>query len=234
MTCDFDEQEHSKSETQLMVMPPPLAWDKNGKRFRVPAESKGWRVHNKPEAKGARAMPVFTPAGPLHLDIDATFDALAQAVNDRAGWYVLHVVGENYVLLPDTPSAYVQVVGRPGQESEKSEVSTTVDRLCVTLQQLAFYSVKRDEAICNALAQCSGALSEIQKSTAEILRAATSSLDIAAGAALPKLPPPPPAPQLPPPPPQKSVIDFLTSPAGNTTVAALANVVTSITGNKNS
>ena len=232
MTCEFDEQEHSESETQLMVMPPPLAWDKNGKRFRVPAASTGWRVHYKPEAKGARPMPVFTPAGPLHLEIDATFEMLSQVVNHRAGWYVLLVVGENCVLIPNTPSAYVQVVGKPGQDSERTDASNTVDRLCVTLQQLAFYSVKRDEVICSALAQCSGALSEIQRSTAEILRAATSSLDIAAGATLPKLPPPPPAPQLPPPPPPKSVIDFLSSPAGNTTVAALANVVTSIAGNK--
>jgi hypothetical protein len=232
---DEEPREDHKEEATALAIIPPLAWDRHGKRFQVPQEAHGWRVQEKPKKQGGHPAPVFTRSGPLHIELDASFETLADTVKNKPGWYVLSLVDKTCRLIPNTPSAYVQVV--PPEQAppkQQDETATTVDRLCMTLQQLALYSFKRDEVICNALAQCSSALSEIQRSTAEILRAATSSLDIAAGAALPKLPPPPPAPQLPPPPPQKSVIDFLSSPAGNTTVAALANVVTSITGNKNS
>jgi hypothetical protein len=221
-------------EAMALATIPPLAWDKNGKRFHVPKEAAGWRVQTKPDKQGGRHTQVFTPEGPLHLAVNASYDALAEAVQYKPGWYVLSLVDQTTRILSNTTNAYVQVVTRRQEPPEREAGAGAMEHLCTTIQQLALYSVRRDEAICNALTLCTTALSEIQRSTAEILRAATSSLDIAAGAALPKLPPPPPAPQLPPPPPQKSVIDFLSSPAGNTTVAALANVVTSITGNKNS
>ncbi len=224
-----DEQaiDETEQETALAI-PPPLAWDKNGRRFAVPKAVWGWRVQRKLAGRG-RPPGVFTANGPLHVERTATFEALAEAVGYQFGWYLLSGVDENSMLVRGCPTAHVQIVGpRQSQPSNNTGPSdSTIDHLCRTVQQLAMYSVQRDEAVCAALGQMTVALGDIQNSTANILRAAAGGMDIAAGVSLQKLPPPPEVPQLPPPPPQKNVLDFLVSPAGNTALKAVGEVISS-------
>lgn len=225
------EDELSQETALVKVEPLPLAWDKSGQRFRVPDTAREWRVHRKADGRG-RPSPIFTASGPLHIDIDASFETLAEAVKHKPGWYVLYGINEHGVVLADCPPAHVQVVTEVFRPQEPSgNESPTVSRLCTVIEQFMLCSAQRDEAICGALGSLTSAVSDIQRSTAELIRASANGMDVVSGAGLPKMPPPPPAPQLPPPPPSKTLMDFLTSPAGNTIAEAVSSVATSLAKN---
>lgn len=199
----------------------PLAWDKNGQRFRTPDSARAWRVHRKADGRG-RPSPVFTESGPLHIDIDASFDALAEALGHKSGWYLLYAVDEHGVILDDCPPAQVQVVAHAFRSQEPGgNESPTVSRLCSVIEQFMHCAVQRDEAICTAL----GALTS---ATAELVRASANGLE---RAPVVTMPPPPPAPELPPSPPSKTFMDFVTSPTGNTIAEAVSTIATSLAKN---
>lgn len=226
----FDDDDSGWEQEAALVntTPVPLAWDRNARRFPVHKSARYWRVTRKTAGRGRPSI-VSTSHGPLHIEIDATFETLSEAVNNQPGWYVLYAVDENSVMIPNCPQACVEVIAEARRRDSHQSQGDAVDRLCTTVQQLVMYSAQRDEAICSALGQMTAAVSEIQRSTAELLRAASSGMDIAVGVAQPKALTAP-MPQLPPPPPPpKSFMDFLTSPAGNTAVSALGNVLTSLT-----
>jgi hypothetical protein len=226
----YETDAHNPETALIAQEPKPMAWDKQGQRFVVPRRAHQWRVQRKPDGRG-RPSAIFTPTGVLHIDIDASFEDLGEAVRYRTGWYVLTAVDQLGVILTDCPQAYVKVVAEAGSAAETRpgrDNNETVSRLCTTVEQFLHYSAQRDEAICGALGQMTAAFSDIQRSTAEMIRSSANGMDIAAGVSLQKLPPPPTPPELPPPPPQKTVMDFLVSPAGHTAVGAISNLVGSL------
>ena len=213
---------------------PPLAWAANGSRFVVPPHASMWRVCPKPR-RGQRVKPFNTPRGPLHLPLDADFSDLAEGVGHQPGWYILQVVDQDGVRVENIPSACVEVVleveryESPDGPEASDPVTCTIQRLTETLQQSLTASTHREQAMLTALTEMTSnvydGLAKVQESTAAMLTAMQSGFDIASGVSLQKLPP---MPELPPPPdapPQKSFLEFLCSPAGNTTVSALSGVV---------
>jgi hypothetical protein len=101
----FGHEPPSDEETTILATISPLAWDKDGKRFRVPPEATGRQVQTKPDKQGGQPTQVFTPEGRLHLAINASYDALAEAVQYKPGWYVLSLVDKTTRILPSTTNA---------------------------------------------------------------------------------------------------------------------------------
>jgi len=205
---------------------PDLAWDKNARRFVVPPNATAWRVSKKNANGRGKPEQRFTHAGPLHLELHASFEALAIAVNHEPGWYILHLVDENGLIIPNVPAAHVQVVPKQepgGHKSAQDELlgptmAAAVHRLASTVEHFATCSVQREEALTQALVAMTEkaftGMQGIQEGTAQLMRSAQAGYDIASGASLPKVP------ELPAPPPmqekEKTFMDFLCSESGKT------------------
>lgn len=210
---------------------PELAWDCHQRRFVITKVATWWRVCRKPP-RGGRAKPMNGPRGPLHIPIDADFEALSLAVNHVPGWYVLNATDRQYALLPDIPTAHVEVV----PEAQAGELVLNVDppdgtsvalqRVTDALKQSLMASAQREQAMLAAFTEMAtnvySGFAEVQQSTAAMITAVQGGFDIASGVSLQKVPPLPEQPEAPP---QKSFLEFLCSPAGNTAISALGGVL---------
>lgn len=210
-----------------------LAWDKNARRFRVPRVAVGWRVLRKQDGGKGRPEPVFGLHGPVHIEIDAGFDALRAAVNDEPGWYVLHAVDQDGVLLADVPAAHVYVSADARNTNGSNDVQTAaIMQLASTVERVVSRASEREQALVDALVQMTSrtyaGIQQIQESTSGLIRAAQAGYDIASGVSLPRIPPPAELPAPPPPaaqPSQRNLLDLLCSPTGNTLLQAVTTAL---------
>ncbi len=210
--------------------PPDLAWDKQQRRFYPGPEAVGWRVyHQAQRGRGQRKRQIFTPNGPLHLEIDADFETLAAAV-PGPGWYVLLAVDKNHMVIPGVPPAVVEVVApiapHPAREQTPSQTEGTLLALiqqlttALTTQQEQAATERREltQAVTQLAKEVFSGTRLLQAGTADLLTAATKGMDVASGVVLPRLPEPPALPAAAAPP--KGFVDFLVSPAGKVAVEA--------------
>ena len=235
----MERSEQAMARTELSS--PPLAWNQDGSRFVVPSTVAMWRVCRKP-LRGRRLKPFNTIDGPLRLTLDADFRDLAESVNHVPGWYVLQPVDQFGSVIEDVPMACVEVVVSPqdGESSELSEpddpMALVVRRLAETLQQSVVSSNQREQAMINAIGEITSSvyagLAQVQHSTAALISSVQAGFDVASGVSLQKLPPPPELPPSPETPQEKSFLEFLCSPAGNTAISALGGVLKAAVGDK--
>ena len=231
-----------ETRDQALVEPeinsPPLAWDSYQRRYVVAKSARWWRVLRK-GLKGRRPIPMNTSAGPLHLRIEADFHELSEAVDHVPGWYVLHAVDSCFEPIADIPAAHVEVVpeNRPHEmaiDDVPADAATiAVQQLTDALQKSLMAGVQREQAMLAAFTEMASnvyqGFAHMQQSTAALVSAVQGGYDIASGVSLQKLPPPPdpPSPQ---PPQEKSFLEFLCSPAGNTAISALGGVLKAAVG----
>ena len=209
----------------------PLAWDAYQRRFTVPEKAIWWRVFRK-APRGRHAKPVNTATGPLHVPIDADFQAVADAVGHMPGWYVLRATDSNFALIVKVPAAHVEVVSdlrdhdRPLDPEPVDSTTLAIQRLAATIEQSLLASAQREQAMLAAFTEMAAnvyaGFAQLQQSTTEMLTAVQSGYDMASGASMERRPL---TPEVPGAMPQKGILDFLCSPAGNTAIGALGSVL---------
>ena len=236
MDLQVSEHHHEDDEKQQLARTseyPPLAWDRKARRFKTRGAAH-WRVLRK---QGGRGRPELVPTdhGPLHIEIDSTYEDLAALAGP--GSYVLQAVDGDGLLLPDVPTAHIEVI--PTSEQREGNLANGAiqmllmqnERLLGSVERLVSHNVEREKTMVDAMVALAGRTYEgihaVQGSSAELIRAAQRGYDIAAGVSLPRTPPPP---QLPPATeqPPRSLVDFLCSPAG----ASLLNTVSAMVRKK--
>ena len=218
---------------------PPLAWDSYQRRYVVAKTATWWRVLRK-RPRGHRPTPLNTSNGPLHIGIEADFAELSEAVNYVPGWYILHAVDARFEPIADVPAAHVEVVpeNRPHEsgldETPTDAATMAVQQLTDALQKSLMAGVQREQAMLAAFTEMASnvyqGFAHMQQSTAALVSAVQGGYDIASGVSIQKLPPPPETPPPPQPPQEKSFLEFLCSPAGNTAISALGGVLKAAVG----
>ncbi len=235
LTADFSAQPEGVSNIESFK--PALAWNKNHKQFAVGPDAVGWRVYYKGGTR-AQAAPIFTPSGPLHIPIDASFTDLARA-GGEAGWYQLRATDADCQEIAHLEPAIVEVVDSrsygeeaPGASTEvltqmMAQMAQVVDKLMTLVQQQTAASTTMVQALAGSLTQNSrdslDGFASVQRSTAELLKAGAEGYNVAAGVRLPPQLPSPPEPA--PAPQGKGLVDFLATPAGTVVAKAITEAV---------
>src|SRR5262245_36194668 len=96
----------------------PLAWSQNGDPIELPQTATSWRVRRlNGTPKGGAPEVVYGSDGlPLVVEIDATPDSFAEAVERRPGKYRLDALDDSRRPIAGVPPAYVVVGGSAARE----------------------------------------------------------------------------------------------------------------------
>ena len=184
---------------------PPLAWDHNEQPFRPPPEAVAWRVRRYTGAPG-RPPGVWTRHGILHVGLDSTIEHLRSLVKEP-GSYRLYPIDKAGTEL--APVACIEIVALERESKDASEGSddeeddeyalevhggpnsmlahgavnftATQNRLFDTYDRMLASRDKHDELMGQMLTTLVTTTAQIQQSTANLLAAANTTVNVASG-----------------------------------------------------
>ena len=163
----------------------PLAWDHEQMPFQLPPEAVAWKVRVF-TGKPGRPPAVYGEQGVLHLALDATVEDLRQAVKDDPGSYRLYPVDMNGNEL--TPIACMEIVEQAQPVTALDHIQPDTTATTAAMREMVLLCNKmvasrdsHDALLANVLNTLVATTATIQRSTAVMLNAASTTIKVANG-----------------------------------------------------
>jgi hypothetical protein len=160
----------------------PLAWDEHQMPFQLPPQAVSWKVRLFTGRPG-RPPAVYGEHGVLHLGLDATVADLRRAVRGRPGHYRLYAVDAAGRELE--PVACMEIVAEP---QEPEVIGADDGDMTVVLREVIGLCTKmvasrdaHDQLINQVMTTLVTNTATIQRSTAALLGAANTTIQVANG-----------------------------------------------------
>ena len=165
---------------------PPLAWDHEQMPFQVPSEAIAWKVRIF-TGKPGRPPGVYGEHGILHLGLDANVMDLRRAVQNKPGSYRLYPVDSAGKEL--APIGCMEIVASDEPEetaldlvaAEGPATTAAMRELVVLCNKMVASRDSHDALLANVLSTLVSTTATIQRSTAAVLNAASTTIKVANG-----------------------------------------------------